>query len=97
MPPACGKADELKLMSRVAGTPCSRSTACPAGASRTIEAGTRSPLTIALLLKDTALGPVVAQKSWNVVPVGGTRRQPRLHSCWKVQVPNPVPWAGEQV
>jgi hypothetical protein len=42
----------------------------PAGASSTIDAGTRSPLTIGLRLIETALGPAVAQKSLNVVPLG---------------------------
>src|SRR5437763_7591828 len=97
MPPAWGKYEESKFTSLVAGTPCSRSCACPAGASRTIDAGTRSPLTMELLLIATAFGPVVAQKSLNVVPVGGTLRQPRVHSCWNVHVPKPVPWAFEQL
>src|SRR4051812_23422050 len=54
MPPACGKYDELNCSSIVPGTPCSRSRACPAGASVTIDAGTRSPLTMTLRLIDTA-------------------------------------------
>src|SRR5256885_13366296 len=97
MPPAWGKYEESKFTSLVAGTPCSRSCACPAGASRTIDAGTRSPLTMEFRLIETEFGPLVAQKSLNVVPAGGTRRQPRLHSCWNVQVPNPVPCGGEQL
>jgi hypothetical protein len=45
---------------------------------------------------ETAFGPLVAQTSLNELPLGGTLRQPMLHSCRKVQVPNPVP-AGEQL
>src|SRR6186997_2052278 len=97
MPPACGKYDELNDGSIVPGDPCSRSCACPAGASATIDDGTRSPAMTTLRLIETALGPAVAQKSLNVDPFGGTRRHPRLHSCWNVQVPKPVPCAGEQL
>src|SRR5262249_13569683 len=96
MPPAWGKRDEAKFVSRTTGTTRSRACAWPAGASSTIVAGTRSPLTMTLRLIETEFGPLAAQKSLNVVPVGGTRLQPRLHSCWNVQVPKPVPCAGEQ-
>src|SRR5262249_33286246 len=82
IPPACGKNDELKLGSSVPGTPCSRSAAWPAGASSTIDAGTRSPLTISLALIDTEFGPPVAQKSLNFWPAGGTRRRRGLPPCW---------------
>src|SRR3954467_12925100 len=97
MLPACGKKDALKFRSRTPGMPCSRSAACPAGASATIDAATRSPLTITLRLIETAFGPLEAQTSLNVPPLGGTRRHPCAHSCWKVHVPRPVPCAGKQL
>src|SRR6188508_717134 len=97
MPPACGKYEELNPVSIVPGEPCSRSGACPAGASATIDAATRSPLTIVLRLIETEFGPPVAQKSLNVPRFGGTLRQPWRHSCWNVQVPKPPAGAGEQL
>ena len=50
-----------------------------------------------LLLTATGFGPLVAQKSLNRDPLGGTRRQPMVHSCRKVQVPKPDASGGEQL
>src|SRR5262245_22968633 len=50
MLPAWGKNDESKFVSIVPGTACSRSAACPAGASATMVDGTRSPPTTTLRL-----------------------------------------------